>query len=76
MNIKDILLVYEYNYWANKRILAASAPPLSLGGTSPPNPQEKVEIIMSDPYCVFGGESIESPDGESLEGVVTPTNTP
>jgi uncharacterized damage-inducible protein DinB len=25
MNIKDIHLIYEYNYWANKRILAASA---------------------------------------------------
>lgn len=25
MNIQDILLIYEYNYWANKRILAASA---------------------------------------------------
>jgi len=24
MNIKDILLIYEYNYWANKKILAAS----------------------------------------------------
>jgi len=25
MNIKDIHLIYEYNYWANKRILNASA---------------------------------------------------
>jgi uncharacterized damage-inducible protein DinB len=25
MNIQDILLLYEYNYWANKKILAASA---------------------------------------------------
>ncbi|MFZ1043691.1 MAG: DinB family protein [Anaerolineales bacterium] len=25
MNIQDILTIYEYNYWANKRILAASA---------------------------------------------------
>ena len=24
MNIQDILLIYEYNYWANKRILTAS----------------------------------------------------
>ena len=24
MNIQDILLIYEYNYWANKRILAAA----------------------------------------------------
>jgi uncharacterized damage-inducible protein DinB len=24
MNIKDIQLIYEYNYWANKKILAAS----------------------------------------------------
>ena len=24
MNIQDIILIYEYNYWANKRILAAS----------------------------------------------------
>jgi uncharacterized damage-inducible protein DinB len=24
MNIQDILLIYEYNYWANKRILSAS----------------------------------------------------
>ena len=24
MNIQDILTLYEYNYWANKRILAAS----------------------------------------------------
>lgn len=24
MNIRDILLLYEYNYWANQRILAAS----------------------------------------------------
>jgi RHS repeat-associated protein len=24
---------------------------------------------MPNPYCVFGGEPIESPDGESLEGV-------
>jgi uncharacterized damage-inducible protein DinB len=24
MNLQDILLIYEYNYWANKRILAAS----------------------------------------------------
>ena len=22
MNIQDILTIYEYNYWANKRILA------------------------------------------------------
>jgi uncharacterized damage-inducible protein DinB len=25
MNIQDILTIYEYNYWANKRILGASA---------------------------------------------------
>jgi len=25
MNIQDILLIYEYNYWANKRILAVAA---------------------------------------------------
>ena len=25
MNVRDINLIYEYNYWANKRILAASA---------------------------------------------------
>jgi uncharacterized damage-inducible protein DinB len=25
MNINDILLIYEYNYWANKKILSASA---------------------------------------------------
>ena len=25
MNIQDIHLIYEYNYWANKKILAASA---------------------------------------------------
>ena len=25
MNIQDILIIYEYNYWANKRILTASA---------------------------------------------------
>ena len=25
MNIQDIQLIYEYNYWANKNILAASA---------------------------------------------------
>lgn len=25
MNIQDILLIYEYNYWANKKILAVSA---------------------------------------------------
>lgn len=25
MNIQDILLIYEYNCWANKKILAASA---------------------------------------------------
>ena len=25
MHLQDILLIYEYNYWANKRILAASA---------------------------------------------------
>jgi len=25
MNIEDILLIYEYNYWANKKILATSA---------------------------------------------------
>jgi uncharacterized damage-inducible protein DinB len=24
MNIQDILLIYEYNYWANKKVLAAS----------------------------------------------------
>ena len=24
MNIQDILTIYDYNYWANKRILAAS----------------------------------------------------
>jgi len=24
MNLQDILLIYDYNYWANKRILAAS----------------------------------------------------
>ena len=25
MNVRDILFIYEYNYWANKKILAASA---------------------------------------------------
>ena len=25
MNIQDILTIYEYNYWANKRLLTASA---------------------------------------------------
>ena len=24
MNLQDILMIYDYNYWANKRILAAS----------------------------------------------------
>jgi hypothetical protein len=43
-------------------------PPLSLGGTSLPNTQEKVKIIMPNPSCVFGGEPIEGRDGKPSEG--------
>ena len=25
MNIQDILMIYDYNYWANKRLLTVSA---------------------------------------------------
>lgn len=35
MNIHDIHLLYEYNYWANKRILAASAGVTSEQFTAP-----------------------------------------
>ena len=33
-----------------------------------PKSARTVEIIISNPYCGFGGEPIESRDGESLEG--------
>ncbi|MEO5886403.1 MAG: RHS repeat-associated core domain-containing protein [Anaerolineales bacterium] len=48
----------------------------AFGGTSPlakhpvrTNPQEKVKMISNIFLVVFGGGSIESCDGESLEGV-------
>ncbi len=46
----------------------ASEPP-SVLRTSPPNPQWKIKIIIQNISCVFGGELLESRDGESLEGV-------
>ena len=51
------------------RHAAAGKTPSVPGGTSPPNTQENVEIVMPNLYCVFGGAPIESRDGESLEGV-------
>ena len=80
-NIRDDLIFYEeINSLSSVKqrhstmtytLAAAGATPSvpAFGGTSPPNPQEKVEIIMPTLYCVFGGEPIESHDGESLEGV-------
>ena len=39
-----------------------------LSGTSPPNTQQGFGMIISTFSCGFGGESIESGDGKSLEG--------
>ena len=54
MNIQDIKLIYEYNYWANKKILAASA------SVSP----EQFNAAASFPYGGLRGTLLHILDAE------------
>jgi uncharacterized damage-inducible protein DinB len=54
MNIQDILLLYEYNYWANKKILAASAKVT----------QEQFTAPASFPYGGLHGTLLHTLDSE------------
>jgi uncharacterized damage-inducible protein DinB len=54
MNIRDIHLLYDYNYWANKKILAASA------GVTP----EQFNAPASFPYGGLRGTLIHILDAE------------
>ena|SRR5829696_8069694 len=55
MNTKDILLIYDYNYWANKRILAASA------NITP----EQLDVAASFPYGGLRGTLFHIIEAES-----------
>ena len=55
MNIKDVLLLYEYNYWANKRILDASADVT----------QEQLDAPASFPYGGLRGTLFHVMEAES-----------
>jgi uncharacterized damage-inducible protein DinB len=54
MNIKDIHLLYEYNYWANKKVLAASADV----------PVEQFTAPASFPYGGLHGTLLHTLDAE------------
>ena len=54
MNIKDILLIYEYNYWATKKILDASAKVTS----------EQFSAPASFPYGGLHGTLLHTLDAE------------
>lgn len=54
MNTRDILLIYEYNYWANKRILKASANIT----------QEQLDAPASFPYGGLRGTLLHILDAE------------
>jgi uncharacterized damage-inducible protein DinB len=54
MNIQDILTIYDYNYWANKRILAGSAKVT----------QEQFDAPASFPYGGLRGTLLHILDAE------------
>ena len=54
MNARDVLLIYDYNYWANKRILAASANVT----------QEQLDTSASFPYGGLRGTLLHILDAE------------
>jgi len=54
MNAKDVLLIYDYNYWANKRILDASA------NVTP----EQLDAPASFPYGGLRGTLLHILDSE------------
>jgi len=65
MNIQDIHFLYEYNYWANKKILAASA-----GAT-----HEQFTAPASFPYGGLRGTLLHIVDGERLWRILFETST-
>jgi len=64
MNIRDIHLLYEYNYWANGKILAASA-----GVT-----HEQFTAPASFPYGGLRGTLVHIVDGERLWRILFETS--
>jgi len=64
MNIKDTHLLYEYNYWANKKILAASA------GVS----HEQLTAPATFPYGGLRGTLVHTVDAERLWRILFETN--
>ena len=54
MNIQDMLTLYDYNYWANKRILASSVKVS----------QEQFEASAAFPYGGLRGTLLHIPDTE------------
>lgn len=63
MNLSDILFLYEYNYWANKKILAASA-----GVT-----QEQFTAPASFPFGGLRGTLVHVVDAERIWRVLFET---
>ena len=63
MNLPDILFLYEYNYWANKKILAASA-----GVT-----QEQFTAPASFPFGGLRGTLVHLVDAERIWRVLFET---
>ena len=63
MNLPDILFLYEYNYWANKKILAASA-----GVT-----QEQFTASASFPFGGLRGTLVHLVDAERIWRVLFET---
>lgn len=64
MNIKDTHFLYEYNYWANKKVLAASA-----GVT-----HEQFIAPASFPYGGLRGTLVHIVDAERLWRILFETN--
>jgi uncharacterized damage-inducible protein DinB len=64
MNIKDVLFMFEYNYWANKKILTA---------TSKVTPEQF--LTKADfPYGGLRGTLVHLVDGERIWRVLFETN--
>ena len=64
MNLTDILFLYEYNYWANKKILVASA-----GVT-----QEQFTAPASFPFGGLRGTLLHTVDAERLWRILFETS--
>ena len=69
MQFKDIITMEPGKRGGKPSVPSLSYRTSTLKGTRPPNPKEKIKMTSHIFRIGFGGESITSRDGESLEGV-------